>query len=195
MATKDVLPYSKTVGNRACIYGINSVGLLRRGFGPEAVRAVRRAYRVLLQSRLNASDAVERLESEGPHTEEARILVGIHPLLRARGDPEAAASFTARLRSGRVTALGPAPVGLIAGNGRFPFLVARGARRAGRRVVAVAIREETAAELASEVDEIHWVGLGQLGACIAALRGAGAREAVMAGQVQHSGSSPGSSPT
>jgi UDP-2,3-diacylglucosamine hydrolase len=78
-----------------------------------------------------------------------------------------------------------AAVGLIAGNGRFPFLVAAGARKAGRRVVAVAIREETAPELAGEVDEIHWVGLGQLGRCIEALRGAGAREAVMAGQVKH----------
>jgi UDP-2,3-diacylglucosamine hydrolase len=78
-----------------------------------------------------------------------------------------------------------APLGLIAGNGRFPFLVAAGARRAGRKVVAVAIREEAAPELAQDVDEIHWVGLGQLGRCIEALRGAGAREAVMAGQVQH----------
>ncbi len=77
------------------------------------------------------------------------------------------------------------PLGLIAGNGRFPFLVAAGARKAGRRVVAVAIREEAAPELSSVVDEIHWVGLGQLGRCIEALRGAGAREAVMAGQVQH----------
>lgn len=77
------------------------------------------------------------------------------------------------------------PLGLIAGNGRFPFLVAAAARRAGRRVVAVAIREEAAAELAGEVDEIHWVGLGQLGRCIEALKGAGAREAVMAGQVKH----------
>jgi DUF1009 family protein len=77
------------------------------------------------------------------------------------------------------------PLGLIAGNGRFPFLVAAAARRAGRRVVAVAILEETAPELASEVDEIHWVGLGQLGRCIDALKGAGVREAVMAGQVKH----------
>jgi DUF1009 family protein len=79
----------------------------------------------------------------------------------------------------------PEPLGLIAGNGRFPFLVAAAARRAGRRVVAVAIREEASADLAREVDEIHWVGLGQLGRCIEALRGAGAREAVMAGQVKH----------
>jgi UDP-2,3-diacylglucosamine hydrolase len=78
-----------------------------------------------------------------------------------------------------------APLGLIAGNGRFPFLVAAGARRAGRRVVAVAIREEAFPELENEVDEFHWVGLGQLGRCIDALRQAGCTEAVMAGQVQH----------
>jgi len=77
------------------------------------------------------------------------------------------------------------PLGLIAGNGRFPFLVAAGARKAGRRVVAIAIREEAFPELASHVDELHWVGLGQLGKCIDALRGAGVSEAVMAGQVQH----------
>jgi DUF1009 family protein len=77
------------------------------------------------------------------------------------------------------------PLGLIAGNGRFPFLVAAGARRAGRRVVAVAIREEASPELAKAVDEIHWVGLGQLGRCIEALRSGGAQEAVMAGQVKH----------
>jgi DUF1009 family protein len=78
-----------------------------------------------------------------------------------------------------------APLGLLAGNGRFPFLVADAARKAGRRVVAVAIKEETAPELAASVDEIHWVGLGQLGRCIDVLKSAGVREAVMAGQVKH----------
>ena len=77
------------------------------------------------------------------------------------------------------------PLGLIAGNGRFPFLAAAGARRAGRRVVALAIREEAAPELEREVDEFHWVGLGQLGTAIDLLLRAGAREAVMAGQVKH----------
>jgi hypothetical protein len=76
-------------------------------------------------------------------------------------------------------------LGLIAGNGRFPFLAAAGARRAGRRVVAVALREETAPELEREVDELHWISLGQLGRGIELLQRAGAREAVMAGQVQH----------
>ena len=77
------------------------------------------------------------------------------------------------------------PLGLIAGNGRFPFLVADAARRSGRRVVAVAIKEEASPELASVVDAIHWVGLGQLGRCIDALRSSGVSEAVMAGQVKH----------
>ena len=77
------------------------------------------------------------------------------------------------------------PLGLIAGNGRFPFLAAAGARRAGRRVVALAIREEASAELEAEVDEFHWIGLGQLGRAISILQQAGAREAIMAGQVKH----------
>ncbi len=77
------------------------------------------------------------------------------------------------------------PLGLIAGNGRFPFLVAAAARRAGRPVVAVAIREEADPALEAEVDRFQWVGLGQLGLAIEALRQGGAREAVMAGQVRH----------
>lgn len=77
------------------------------------------------------------------------------------------------------------PLGLIAGNGRFPFLVARAVRQKGRRVVAVGIREEAFPELEAEVDELHWVGLGQLGKCIDTLKKAGAQEAVMAGQVKH----------
>jgi DUF1009 family protein len=77
------------------------------------------------------------------------------------------------------------PLGLIAGSGQFPFLVADAARRQGRRVVAVAIREETFPELESRVDAIHWVSLGQLGRCIEALKSEGVTEAVMAGQVKH----------
>jgi UDP-N-acetylglucosamine acyltransferase len=74
VATKDVLPYSKTVGNRACIYGVNTIGLTRRGFTPETVAAIRQAYRVLLQSRLNTSEALARLEA-GPAVPEVRGLV------------------------------------------------------------------------------------------------------------------------
>jgi UDP-N-acetylglucosamine acyltransferase len=75
VATKDVLPYSKTVGNRACIYGVNGLGLVRRGFTSEQVSAIRQAYRVLLQSRLNTSAALARLEAEGPDTAEVKTIV------------------------------------------------------------------------------------------------------------------------
>jgi UDP-N-acetylglucosamine acyltransferase len=64
VATKDVLPYSKTVGNRACIYGANTLGLQRRGFSPATIAAIRHAFRVLVQSRLNTTAALERLEEE-----------------------------------------------------------------------------------------------------------------------------------
>jgi UDP-2,3-diacylglucosamine hydrolase len=63
--------------------------------------------------------------------------------------------------------------------------VAAAARRVGRRVVTVAIREETDPGLESEVAEIHWVSLGQLGKALQALHTAGVREAIMAGQVKH----------
>jgi UDP-N-acetylglucosamine acyltransferase len=75
VATKDVLPYSKTVGNRARIYGVNTIGLSRRGFGPETIAAIRSAYRVLLQSRLNTSEAVARLEGEAQMSPEVAELV------------------------------------------------------------------------------------------------------------------------
>jgi DUF1009 family protein len=77
------------------------------------------------------------------------------------------------------------PLGVIAGNGRFPFLSAAGARRSGRRVIALAIREEADPALEAVVDECHWLSLGQLGKAIDILQRAGAREAVMAGQVKH----------
>lgn len=81
-------------------------------------------------------------------------------------------------------------LGLIAGNGRFPFLVLEAARGAGHDVTVVAIKEEAFPELADEAARppavpVHWVSLGQLGACIATLEQAGAKTAVMAGQVKH----------
>ena len=53
--------------------------------------------------------------------------------------------------------------GLVAGNGRFPFLVLEGARRAGAEVAVAAIREETDPEIERVADRVAWVGIGQLG--------------------------------
>jgi DUF1009 family protein len=82
-----------------------------------------------------------------------------------------------------------APIGLIAGNGRFPFLVLQGARNLGHDVTVVAVKEEAFSELETEARragaEFHWVSLGHLGKCIRILKASGARQAVMAGQVKH----------
>jgi len=75
VATKDVLPFSKTVGNRARLFGVNSVGLVRRGFSRESISAIRRAYHTLFQSRMLLSAALARLEHEGPKTPETGLLV------------------------------------------------------------------------------------------------------------------------
>ena len=81
-------------------------------------------------------------------------------------------------------------LGLIAGNGRFPFLVLDAARGAGYDVTVIAIKEEAFADLESAAARppravVHWVSLGQLGRCISLLKEAGITEAVMAGQVKH----------
>lgn len=75
------------------------------------------------------------------------------------------------------------PLGLIAGDGRFPLEVARAARARGRRVVAVGFHGVTRDDLGPEVDEIHRIHLGQLDTLVATLRGADVRDAVMAGKV------------
>jgi DUF1009 family protein len=80
-------------------------------------------------------------------------------------------------------------IGLIAGNGRFPFLALQGARRLGHDVTVVAVKEEAFPELGAAAQragaELHWVSLGHLGKCIRILKAAGVSRAIMAGQVKH----------
>jgi DUF1009 family protein len=82
-----------------------------------------------------------------------------------------------------------ARIGLIAGNGRFPFLALQGARGLGHDVTVVAVKEEAFPELELAAREagadLHWVSLGHLGKCIKVLKGAGVAQAIMAGQVKH----------
>jgi UDP-N-acetylglucosamine acyltransferase len=63
VATKDVLPFSKTVGNRALLYGVNTIGLERRGFSRERIESIRRAFRVLMHPAMNVSQAVSELSA------------------------------------------------------------------------------------------------------------------------------------
>jgi hypothetical protein len=75
--------------------------------------------------------------------------------------------------------------GLIAGNGRFPFLVLEGARSQGIEMAVIAIKEEAAPELESQTKRLHWVSLGELSKTIELLHKEGVTQAVMAGQVKH----------
>jgi len=77
-------------------------------------------------------------------------------------------------------------LGLIAGNGKFPFLVLEAARAQGYEVVVAAIREETSPEIESRgAASVHWLSLGELSKLIDTFKAAGVTRAVMAGQVKH----------
>lgn len=81
-------------------------------------------------------------------------------------------------------------LGLIAGNGSFPFLVLDAARRLGHAVTVIAVQEEASRDLEAAAARepraaLHWVSLGQLGRAIDLMRADGVTHAVMAGQVKH----------
>src|SRR5882724_5902625 len=75
--------------------------------------------------------------------------------------------------------------GLIAGNGRFPFLVLQAARSQGIDMTVIAIKEEADPELENHAQRLHWVSLGELSKTIELLHQEGVTHAVMAGQVKH----------
>jgi DUF1009 family protein len=75
--------------------------------------------------------------------------------------------------------------GLIAGNGRFPFLVLEGARSQGIEMAVIALKEEASPELEKVAKRLHWVSLGELSRAIALMQQEGVNHAVMAGQVKH----------
>ncbi len=157
VVTKDALPFARTVGSRpARIFGTNTIGLMRRGFSPEVIVKLKRSFRYLLQSKLNTTSALQQIEQDASLAcPEVQYLVdfirssqrGVILRRAVRRTDEVpsptnsppaddlhhdATKFTkgtnspSRLRDETLVKLG-----LIAGNGRFPFLVldaARGAR-------------------------------------------------------------------
>src|SRR5437868_697838 len=74
--TRDVLPFSKTAAARdSHAYGLNALGLERRGFSKERIRKIHHAYKVLLASKLNTSQALEKLKSEADRGEDVDLLI------------------------------------------------------------------------------------------------------------------------
>jgi len=76
-------------------------------------------------------------------------------------------------------------LGLIAGNGRFPFLVLEAARAKGFEVIVAAIKEEAFPEIESHGATVHWLSLGELSRLIDTFKREGVERAIMAGQVKH----------
>lgn len=74
--TKDVLPFAKCVTPRHTkTFGMNSVGLSRRGFSEERIRKIHHAFRVLLNSRLNTTQALEKLKAENDRGEDVNMML------------------------------------------------------------------------------------------------------------------------
>jgi UDP-N-acetylglucosamine acyltransferase len=84
--TQDVLPFSMVVAPRGTrCYGINSVGLERRGYSPERIKALEQAFRFLLRSKLNTAQAVEKMRGTLAHSEDVLLLIQFIESVTGRG--------------------------------------------------------------------------------------------------------------
>ena len=79
----------------------------------------------------------------------------------------------------------PSTLGLIAGEGRFPFMVVAEAKRQGISVVTLGVEGEADEALETECESFRWVGIGQVSRCVKTFRDAGVSQAIMAGRVRH----------
>ncbi len=75
VVTMDALPFAKTVGHKAVCLGINRIGLQRRGFDDDRLRALESAYRTVVRSGLNTTDAVAKLRADRPDNEDIADLI------------------------------------------------------------------------------------------------------------------------
>lgn len=73
--SKDIPPYVMAVGNRAHVYGINSIGIRRRGFSREEIDEIKKSYTILFRSSLPIKEALERLKSELPNSIHAKRFI------------------------------------------------------------------------------------------------------------------------
>ncbi len=74
--TKDVPPYTTAAGHYASLYGLNLIGLKRRGFPEQTIAALKQAYRIFFRSSLTVAKAVEKARAELPDLPEVRTFIG-----------------------------------------------------------------------------------------------------------------------
>jgi len=75
VVVKDALPFALTVGNHARCYGLNKVGMRRRGYSREALHALHHAFHLLLSAKLNTTQAIERMRTEIKGSAEVEELI------------------------------------------------------------------------------------------------------------------------
>ncbi len=171
IVTQDVLPFSLTSSRRENkAFGINKIGLERRGFTPEQMATA--AKGIPAAAARQAEHHAGGGKDAGVGWRRRGAAGGVYRAQRARGNQV------------------DMKLGLIAGNGRFPFLLLDAARAQGLPVVVAAIKEETDPEMdrRAEADPgvtVHWLSLGELSRLIETFKDAGVEKAVMAGQVKH----------
>jgi len=76
MVSLDIIPYARASGDRARLFGINTIGLERRGFSPEIIKAIAKSYKILFKQKMLLKDALEGLEKEFSGVEEVADLAG-----------------------------------------------------------------------------------------------------------------------
>ena len=141
---QDVMPFSLTSNKPELgVFGANSIGLERRGFGKGAIEALQTAFRLLTRSRAEYHPGDRADPRRGPGVPRSGRAARVHPLLGARCDQV--------MR-----------YGLIAGNGRFPLLALESAQRLGHEVTVIAIQEEASAGDRALAPRCHWISLGEL---------------------------------
>jgi UDP-N-acetylglucosamine acyltransferase len=75
MVSKDVPPFCNATGDRARLRGLNLEGLKRRGFSKDKIEMIKKAYRIIFQSKLKTKEALEKVQQELPHSAEIEKLV------------------------------------------------------------------------------------------------------------------------
>ena len=86
---KDIPPFTRASKNHVLLYGLNLVGLKRRGFSSEQIKNIKEAYRILFRSNLTLSEAIKEVEKSIPQTEEVKLLLDFVKTTKRGIAPEA----------------------------------------------------------------------------------------------------------
>ena len=183
---QDIPPFSTCDGHPARVYGLNSVGIRRLKIPKTTVDNLKRAFKILFQSGLTKTHALEKIAQEidgcaeidqwqsNNWQNQKRICQNCKT--RTLQLTKINSIFLLSMQNQKI-------IGLIAGNGKFPLLFAHNACKHNIKVIAVAIKGDTSFFLRWVVNELLWVGPGELKKLFEFFKRKGVKQVIMAGQV------------